>query len=85
MLLVAAAFIRMLKAAFNSFVESSTNRMLHVAVLPQWNPALRSVLHSATVAIVARCSTGADWLGKIAQPAAPGLPGPAILFWQMRL
>ena len=30
----------MLKVAFNNFVESSTNRMQHVAELPQWNTAL---------------------------------------------
>ena len=36
---VAAAFNIMLKVAFNNSVESSTNRMHHVAVLPQWNTA----------------------------------------------
>ena len=41
MLLVAAAFNIMLKAAFNIFVDSSTNRMQHVAVLLQWNTALK--------------------------------------------
>ena len=41
LLLVAAAFNIMLKVAFNNnSVESSTNRMQHVAVLPQWNTAL---------------------------------------------
>ena len=39
LLLVAAAFNIMLKVAFNNSVESSTNRMQHVAVLPQWNTA----------------------------------------------
>ena len=39
LLLVAAAFNIMLKVAFNNSVESSTNRMQHVVVLPQWNTA----------------------------------------------
>ena len=36
LLLVAAAF----KVALNNFVESPTNLMQHVAVLPQWNNTL---------------------------------------------
>ena len=40
LLLVAAAFNIMLKVAFNNFIDSSTNRMQHVDVLPQWNTAL---------------------------------------------
>ena len=47
---VAAAFNIMLKVSFNNFIESSTNRMPHVAVLPQWNTAFSKaferVVHS---------------------------------------
>ena len=41
LLLAAATFNIMLKVAFNNSVESSTNRMQHVAVLPQWNTAFK--------------------------------------------
>ena len=37
LLIDAAAFNMMLEVAFNNFVESSTNRKQHVAMLPQWN------------------------------------------------
>ena len=44
LLLAAATFNIMLKVAFKNSVESSTNRMQHVAVLPLWNAALRIIL-----------------------------------------
>ena len=34
-----ATTMLLVAAAFNIFVESSTNRKQHVAVLPQWNTA----------------------------------------------